>query len=213
MVKCTVSFLLHIATFKYQFSFSQFMNYGRSLEERRFEETRKRIQGDAQRQSLDNSVDVMLEPAKIAEMIPLPGNTDGEHYWQIANFLLAQYPTELGVSIASSFGYYKPQTGFDPFGKIMVGVQFVDRKAGSPTMARMSFINEYPEFYEYCTTKNLPERTEKAVDFISTALFQLPNASIVKRTFPTMIVVPEMEDLVKKKLHSIDQVVARYIIG
>ena len=163
-------------------------------------------------QAQSKGIDVPTEPFRIAEMIPLPGQVDGEHYWSVADFILAEYTTALGLQVASAFGNMAHQLGFDPFGKIMVGMQYVDRKAGSPTMTRLSFIREHPALHLYITEHDCPERTEKALDFLTAALFQFPSADHAKRIFPTLLVVPEVVGGVRERMYSIDDAVAKYVV-
>jgi len=164
-------------------------------------------------QARERRIDVPTEPFRIVEMIPLPGHIDGEHYWGIADFLLAEYTTELGFLIANAFHNLVPQVGYEPFGKIMIGTQFVDRKAGSPTMTRLSFMEEHPTFYQYISERDCPERTKNALAFLVAGVFQFPDANYSRQIFPKMFVVPEMESGVIQELYSIDKALARYIVG
>jgi hypothetical protein len=163
-------------------------------------------------QAKEKNVDVPTEPFRIAKMVPLPGAVDGKHYWGIADFIIAEYPTELALQVATAFCNMAPKLGFDPFGKIMVGAQYVDINAGSLSIARFSFIKEHLDFYEYTTERECPERTEKALDFLTAAVFQFDSADYAKRIFPNLLVVSEMERGVKEKMYSIDEAVAKYII-
>ncbi len=179
--------------------------------DRRYEQIRDQNIALGFKQARERRIDVSTEPFKIAEMLPLPGAVDGEHYWGVADFILAEYPIELGLQVASAFCNMVPQLGFDPYGKIMVGMQYIDRKAGSSSMTRFSFAKEHTDFYQYATEQDCPERTEKALDFLTTSLFQFPSVDHAKRIFPTLLVVPEMEKGVKERMYSIDETVARYI--
>lgn len=162
-------------------------------------------------QAKEKGIDITTEPFKIAETVNLPGQVDGEHYWGVADYILAEYPTKLALQVASAFYNMAPQLGFDPFGKIMVGAQYVDWKAGTPIIYKMSFAKQHPEFTKFVTEIDCPERTEKALDFLTAAIFQFSNAIQARKIFPTLLVVPEMETGVKQKLYSIDQAVVKYI--
>jgi len=162
-------------------------------------------------QARERNIDVNTEPFHIEKMVPLPGAVNGEHYWIVADFILAEYPIELGFQVASAFHHMASQRGFDPFGKIMVGMQYTDRKAGSPIMTRFSFAKEHPDFFQYITEKDYAERTEKALTFLATAVFQFSGADYAKKIFPTLLIVPEMKKGVKERIYSIDEVVAEYV--
>jgi len=164
-------------------------------------------------QAKDLEIEIPTEPFRIAEIVPLPGPVDGEHYWGVADFILSEYPTELGLQVAVAFCNMVPQLGFDPYGKIMIGSQYVDRKADSQSMTRASFASSHPRFYQFVTESDCPERTERTLDFLTTALFQFPSADHAKRIYPTLLVVPEIKAGVRENMDSIDSAVAKYISG
>ena len=163
-------------------------------------------------QAKEKGIDIPTEPFEIVKRVPLPGQVDGEHYWSVADYILAEYSTELALQVATAFCNMAPQLGFDPFCKIMVGVQYVDKKVGIPNISKMSFGKQHPEFYTFITEKDCPERTKKALDFLTTAIFQFSSATQAREIFPKLLVVPEMETEVKQKLYSIDKAIAKYII-
>jgi hypothetical protein len=158
-------------------------------------------------------IDIKTEPFKIAQQVQFPGNVDGENYWHVADYIIAEYSTRVGLQVAASFNVMVPQLGFDPYGKVMVGMQYVDRKAGTPTMFKYSFMREHPDFAAYVTEKHCPERTDKSAAFIGAAFFQFPSARHARQLFPSSIVVPEIKDRVVQKLASLDPEVGAYVAG
>ncbi len=179
--------------------------------EERYDKFRQLNLRNAYLQKEERNIVLYDEPIKISQISPLPGKVDGEHYYAVADFILAEYKTELGALVANAFGLHKDSIGFDPYGKIMVGMQFVDRKAGNPVMARLSFAKEHELLYAYLTEKQFSERTKKAISFLASSMFHFPSAEHTKRMFPTMLVIPEMKEGVIEKLYSMDSDLARYI--
>jgi hypothetical protein len=187
--------------------------FGRgSTEKARYAELGVAHVATARAQAGARGIDVQSEPLNIMRAFPLPGKVDGEHYWAHADYLLAEYPTELGVLVASTFHGLVPQIGFDAFGKIMVGMQFVDKKAGTPVMTRLSFMQTHGTFYEYMTERDCPERSTKAVASLAEAILWFPDIDHAKRIYPTLFVIPEMQPKVAQRLREIDSSIARYII-
>ena len=156
-------------------------------------------------------IDVNNEPFNIAQMVPLPGQVDGEHYWGVADFILAEYPIELGLLVANSFHNMTTHLRFDPFGKIMVGMQFVDIKSGSPHLMKISFMKKHPVFYQYLSEKSCPERTESSYNFLAHAMFLFPDINHAQNIFPKSIILPDVKKGVTEKIYSIDEAIARYI--
>jgi hypothetical protein len=76
----------------------------------------------------------------------------------------------------------------------------------------VSFIKKHLRFYQFVTEVDCPERTEKAVDLLTSAMFNFADADDAKLKFPKIFVVPEMKEAVKKKLYSLDSSVANYIL-
>ncbi|MBW2993734.1 hypothetical protein KY317_04130 [Candidatus Woesearchaeota archaeon] len=181
-------------------------------ENQRYAQIREQIRTKAIEQAQERGINIPSEPIKIAEATDISGKREYYDYLDIANFLLAEYPTELGFYVANAFTNLASRLGYDPFGKIMLAVQYTDKLAGSPIITRVSFIQEHPEFYKFMTEKDCPERTDKALDFLAAAVFQFKDAGAARKVFPTLFPVPELEEGVKEKLYSIDQMVAKYII-
>lgn len=189
-----------------------FFDKGRK-ENQIYTQIRESIRTRAVNQAKERNIEIPIEPFKIVEMTDISIKREYRDYWDIANFLLAEYPTELGFYIANAFTNLASQLGYDPYGKIMLATQYVDRLAGSPIITRFSFTKDHPKFYEFMTEKNCPERTDKALDFLVTGLFQFQDADYARKKFPTLFVVPEMKEGIKEKLYSLDQTTAKYIIG
>ena len=208
----------------------------------RYIQIREQHTDKARQQAAERRIRVAYEPFWIVEMVPLPGNTDGEHYWCVADFLLAEYPTELSLLVANAFHNMVPKLGYDPYGKIMIGVQFVDAKAGSEIQARVSLPSQHAEFSQwvikkkviesseyldavrthfggydkfrkYVMAKKCPERTHKALDLLAAGYFQFKDADAAKRISSTLVVVPEMKKLARDRVLSIDRAVGEYIMG
>ena len=181
----------------------RYLEIKKEIQDKAFEQTKHRIK----------RIDVPTEAREIGNMLGITKKSEYPQYWDIANYLLAEYPAELGVYIASAMKMWATAIGHEPYGKIMLAVQYVDRMAGSSFMTAFSFMKEHPLFIEYMTEKNLPERTQKAIDFLTTGVFQFEDIVNTRMIFPTLIKVPEMEEGVEQKLRSIDDVVARYILN
>jgi len=179
----------------------------------RYDEIREQIRVAAVSQAKARQVDIPQEAFKIAETCGgLMAKREWIDYRDIANFLLAEYETELGFYVANAFSNFTEQLGHDPFGKIMLATQYVDRTAGSPMSIRFSFAKQHQLFYEFLTERECPERTRLAVEFLGTAVFQFPNVSHAKKVFPTLFVVPEMGGAVRERLYLIDRAVAECLL-
>ena len=203
---------------------------------------RERYLSLAREQAAERSIDPKFEPFEIVKKVPLPGNTDGEHYWFVADYLLATYPVELALLVAASFNAMQPRVGFDPYGKIMIGAQFVDRKAAADIQVRVALPDDNPkfstwlinektiparkylselechygphlEFSKFVLSSSCIERTGKALDFITAGTFLLDSVDTAKEVWPTLIVVPEVASAVAGKLQSLAGSVGRYITG
>lgn len=186
-------------------------------ENKRYLKIKKKIQDKAFEQTKGirkKRIDVSKEAFNIGYQLMISKKPDHLQYRDIANYLLAEYPAELGVYIAIAIKEtWENTTGHDPYQNIMLAVQYVDRMAGSSFMTDPSFTQEHPLFMQYITETHLPERTKKAIDFLTTGIFQFQDINITREKFPTLITVPEMKRGVKEKLSSIDDVVARYILN
>ncbi|MBN2566702.1 hypothetical protein JXB02_01295 [Candidatus Woesearchaeota archaeon] len=179
----------------------------------RYSTLRRESQKNASSQAMERGVHISDEPYAIVKKMDIPGNVAGEEFWGIASYILAEYPTDLGFQVASAFHRLSPGLGYDPFGKIMVGMQFVDRKAGSSCLVRVSFAKDHPALFSYLTERDCPERTEKSIDFLANATFQFPSVEHARQIFPKMFVVPEVKASVTDRLIEIDPVVGKYLVG
>jgi hypothetical protein len=156
-----------------------------------------------------------LETAiEIAEACDFEHRQHWREFIDVADLLLAEYPTYFSVSVAHQ--YTNPlisnPLGYIPFGKIMIATQYVDRMAGQPVLARYSFMKEHQKLLAYLTQSNLPERTKKAVSFLSTATFYFPNLDAACSRFNAVFVVSEMAEGVKDYISNLDATVGNYLI-
>lgn len=189
-----------------------FFTRGRDLGHR-YDEIREQVRATAVSQARAAQVSIPQEAFKISETCGgLTAKREWSDYTDIANYLLAEYETELGFYVANAFTNFAAQLGYDPFGKIMLATQYVDRRAGSPVMVRFSFAKEHGLFYEFLTERECPERTRRAVDFLGVAVFQFPTLDHAKRVLPTLFVVPEMGAAVRRRLLVIDRAVAESLV-
>jgi hypothetical protein len=180
---------------------------------RRYDEIKKQVGLTAVSQARARGVDIPQEAFKIAEFCGgLMAKREWSDYMDVANFILAEYESELGLYVASAFGNFAGQLGYDPFGKIMLATQYVDRTAGLPVMTKFSFAKQHERFYEFLTECECPERTRCAIEFLGLAVFQLPNVDQAKMVFQKGFVVPEMGDAVRKRLYLIDRGVTEYLL-
>jgi len=180
---------------------------------RRYEEIREQVRVAAVSQAKARQIDISQQAFIIAETCGgLMSKREWIDYRDIANFLLAEYETELGFYVANAFTNFAGQLGYDPFGKIMLATQYVDRTAGSSLMIRFSFAKHHQLFYEFLTERECPERTRRAIAFLAIAIFQFPNVDHARKVFPTLFVVPEMGSAVRERIHLIDRDVAEYVL-
>ncbi|MBN1155128.1 hypothetical protein JXB12_09455 [candidate division KSB1 bacterium] len=207
---------------------------------RRYAEIQGKYLSLGMQQAAERHIDPKFEPFEIVKKVPLPGNTDGEHYWFVADYLLASYPVELALLIAASFNSMQPRVGFGPYGKIMIGAQFVDRNAAADIQARVAlpgddsefstwllrekiiparmYLSElerhygpHPAYSKFVLSSSCSERSGKAIEFLAAGAFQANSADVAKKTWPTLIVVPEVASAVAEMLRSIDNSVGIYV--
>jgi hypothetical protein len=182
--------------------------------EEKYSKLSRSIEESASKQSHQYKVNITDEPYKIGQMFGIEKKHAEQHtsqYCDMANYILAQYPTELGFFVANCFYVYVPKLGYDPFGKIMVATQMVDEFAGQPMIARFSFIKENPIFYQFMVERNCPERTQKAEEFLKTGILRMGSAKKAKQAFPKAMINSKMKSGVKKKISDMDAELARYI--
>lgn len=182
-----------------------------ALKGNRIEEKYRKLRFDigekAARQSHDMKIIIREEPYKISEMLGMryKSGSDIMEYCDVSSYILAEYPSELGIFLAR--GFEKK----DIYGKIMVATQYVDDFPGSFSIGRLSFIKDHPKFYEFVTEKFCPERTYKAETLLAEGALFFPNAEIAKKSFQGLFEVPKMREGAKKKLKEMDPEIARYI--
>lgn len=165
-------------------------------------------------------VDILTEPNEIINIVPLPENEkhynsslDGEAYWVLADFVLSEYPPKLGHLVSLGFENMAPRLGFSPYEEILMGMQYVDKKAGLCNISRNNLAIRHPEFYMYIKEKYYPERTCRALDFLTAAVLTCNTAYDARQKFQDLFVVPEMKEGVMAKIRTLDNVLARYITG
>lgn len=175
--------------------------------EEKYRKLRFDIGEKAARQSHEMKVIVQEEPYNIAEMLGIryKSGSDIMEYCDVSNFILSEYPSELGIFVAKGF----EKTGL--FGKVMVATQYVDEFPGRFSAGRLSFIKEHPKFHEFMTEKHCPERTNKAETLLAEGMLFVENAELARKSFSARFEVPKMKDGARKKLYAMDPELAGYI--
>jgi len=100
------------------------MLFNRKRLERKYREIVDQVLKKAQEQARSRRIDLRYEPSRVLQSIPFPGNTDGEDYWFVADYILAEYEVELGLEVLAWFNeLLTGQLGFGPYGKVLVEPQ------------------------------------------------------------------------------------------
>ena len=136
------------------------MLFGKKKLEREYLAIVDQVLKKAQRQARSRRIDLRYEPTRVLQSIPFPGNTDGEDYWFVADYILAEYELELGLEVLARFNEHAGQLGFGPYGKVLVGVQYADRRANSEIAARIVSSEKHPEYCDQLIARKTMETTE-----------------------------------------------------
>lgn len=130
-----------------------------------YDSLKKKFISEAVQEAESGGIRPQNEIEKIISIFPSPGNVDGENYWMIADFILAEYSAPLGFLVTMGFAQLAPSLGFNPFGKIMIGAQFVDRYAGSSMLLRADFAKRFPKTFSFVTEKDFPPGPKRPLIF------------------------------------------------
>lgn len=167
----------------------------------------------AREQSFKRNIEHISECSKILTLTgSIEYRAENPVYWDVANLLLAEYPTELGVMISNAFSTFSSKLGHDPHDKIVFAMQNLDEWAGTTFAVKKSFFKKHPKLFEYMLSKECPERYERSVEFLTESLFVLDKVSSLKKVFPRVLVVEKVKSSVGERLRSVDDVVADYVL-
>ncbi len=131
-------------------------------------------------------------------------------YKDVAAYLIGTYEPEVAYFVAVEINeQYAQSLGYIPIGQIVLAVEHLDKfKKGF--IVKTEELEKNPSLA--IGINKSPERTKRAVAFLTYALLNFPNIGTARKAF-TVYRVPEMRENVLRKLRALDQDVANYIAG